>query len=1206
MKASKPSNFLLNKINVNPSVDRTKEATAEDFREIALLAQNHADLIDQLFGLKTKAKFLGFFTSQGLLETQYPEPEENDFAIITDPAGNPTDTIQYKSGSWVSKDIQDKIKYYPQKTDFPETGEGNVFYIATTPKKLHLWYNNQYNEVGKDGVNGASAYQVAVTNGFLGTEEEWLATLKGAVSNLPSYYKYVETDPKASGETISKVATAINAWDKTVLPLGRNIYFYTIRIVAVPSGGYSVTSGDNFSIVTESFRLKTPLIPDGNSEIFVGTGFTLTEKDLEPLFPVDSRTFAADSIDLGDIGSDQINTAADAYSSTINIQPFPLVYKAVQDDEEKLWLYKGENNLIGTGNPSTELSDFKAFPSDATMADSLITFIKVRLVDSDSQFDSLLKLTFGDNFKITQEADGSAKIEYSDTVDIADEQKHTTMAALYLDQPNQKKGEIHFVEDASGHPDIENGDAYFEYLGTTNADHPDYKQISKEEAAGGILDAPIDEAIYGRKNGEWVEITGSNRLSSATQRGEIKIPSNFDWTDIPSSYQNSKFIIQQFQDLGGASITLPDGVELDFQGGRLSNGTIDFNGGRISDTYEQIFGDDMTVTGVNCDFVRAEWFGATPNDDTFDNSVPILKAFDTILESEGCSKIKIGAGEFFIENPLIFLNPGSFFNLELEGGIMPYGNAGYGGVSVIKNTSQLPFSACIQGARGVNFKNIVFEGERETDYDIYDLISETTATLAPNSKRYAPMCGIVIDPFGTEVPPDGGYVGYEEYYSADAVLSSKIRIEKCTVKGYENGLAITPNSTGFQGDSITIDDVEINNAVNGIIVGQAQSRRISVINCDMKRLKYCFNTAEYGKQQGVMPEVVNLKIADGCAWMFNHAGNISFAHFVNVYAEALYGIGYSILNKYPIGIVNSTIKLSEYTDPTKKYVNPSILTATTVAMINTSVTVGGDSEPLVFNVDKLLVINGYLDSNIINIGSSFAVGVRNETKLDTIQYQDEDVTWQDANLQESSNRTVSYDVGTELYTFTPAGGSLGYTSDDFVFGKVQLDFEPYSGTGVDDIYTVLGKVESVDGGTGEVAFYSNLLPTDGVDFSQRIAWKLDQVPDESNRVYRELEIGEWDMDTDDTKAVTHGLSTDEFLTIRHMNVTIVDDLDNILTDFSSYSFRNSTSPAGITENKIQVNGTSFNLERLQDGMFDDTAYSGSGNRGWIRFSYIPD
>ena len=36
---------------------------------------------------------------------------------------------------------------------------------------------------GKDGRDGDSAYKIAVKNGFVGTEKEWLASLKGGGSN---------------------------------------------------------------------------------------------------------------------------------------------------------------------------------------------------------------------------------------------------------------------------------------------------------------------------------------------------------------------------------------------------------------------------------------------------------------------------------------------------------------------------------------------------------------------------------------------------------------------------------------------------------------------------------------------------------------------------------------------------------------------------------------------------------------------------------------------------------------------------------------------------------------------------------------------------------------------------------------------------------------------------------------------------------------
>ena len=48
-------------------------------------------------------------------------------------------------------------------------------------------------ENGKDGANGKSAYEIAVANGFTGTEKEWLKTLK-AVADLSEYVKRSEVE----------------------------------------------------------------------------------------------------------------------------------------------------------------------------------------------------------------------------------------------------------------------------------------------------------------------------------------------------------------------------------------------------------------------------------------------------------------------------------------------------------------------------------------------------------------------------------------------------------------------------------------------------------------------------------------------------------------------------------------------------------------------------------------------------------------------------------------------------------------------------------------------------------------------------------------------------------------------------------------------------------------------------------------------------
>lgn len=49
---------------------------------------------------------------------------------------------------------------------------------------------------GQAGADGLSAYQVAVANGFVGTEAQWLASLVGADGNDGrSVALFVQTDP---------------------------------------------------------------------------------------------------------------------------------------------------------------------------------------------------------------------------------------------------------------------------------------------------------------------------------------------------------------------------------------------------------------------------------------------------------------------------------------------------------------------------------------------------------------------------------------------------------------------------------------------------------------------------------------------------------------------------------------------------------------------------------------------------------------------------------------------------------------------------------------------------------------------------------------------------------------------------------------------------------------------------------------------------
>lgn len=66
---------------------------------------------------------------------------------------------------------------------------------------------------------------------------------------------------------------------------------------------------------------------------------------------------------------------------------------------------------------------------------------------------------------------------------------YTDMAALYAGQSNQIANGNYRVDDASAHPDVEAGRAWFDYKGTTAGDHTDYILKSEEESLN--LDAQL-------------------------------------------------------------------------------------------------------------------------------------------------------------------------------------------------------------------------------------------------------------------------------------------------------------------------------------------------------------------------------------------------------------------------------------------------------------------------------------------------------------------------------------------------------------------------------------------------------------------------------------------------------------------------------------------------------------------------------------------
>ena len=98
-----------------------------------------------------------------------------------------------------------------------------------------------------------------------------------------------------------------------------------------------------------------------------------------------------------------------------------------------------------------------------------------------------------------------------------------------------------------------------------------------------------------------------------------------------------------------------------------------------------------------------------------------------------------------------------------------------------------------------------------------------------------------------------------------------------------------------------------------------------------------------------------------------------------------------------------------------------------------------------------------------------------------------------------------------------------------------------------------------------------------------------------------IEIGDWDMDTDVSVIIVHGLATGIFRNVRRVEAMIRNDADSVFSPLDSYD-PIETDPVGGGVSGIS--SLAVILSRSDTGKYDDTDYdSTSFNRGWITIEY---
>lgn len=174
-----------------------------------------------------------------------------------------------------------------------------------------------------------------------------------------------------------------------------------------------------------------------------------------------------------------------------------------------------------------------------------------------------------------------------------------------------------------------------------------------------IIYSSNGNVLYSRisANSIWSEwVNADNTLTS-----KVKVP-----LDIFSFvYSDIVYKITNDIDLNGATLTLPSGCTLDFQGGSFSNGTIVGNGTKIIAGLTKIFGTDITLNGTwNCSDIYDSWF--TQSEDSF----ALLQNLCNLTSDNYYGTIYInGNHDVVIPDNALSIKPNSRTTIILEGSI---------------------------------------------------------------------------------------------------------------------------------------------------------------------------------------------------------------------------------------------------------------------------------------------------------------------------------------------------------------------------------------------------------------------------------------------------------------------------------------------------------------------------------------------------------
>jgi hypothetical protein len=158
------------------------------------------------------------------------------------------------------------------------------------------------------------------------------------------------------------------------------------------------------------------------------------------------------------------------------------------------------------------------------------------------------------------------------------------------------------------------------------------------------------------------------------------------------------------------------------------------------------------------------------------------------------------------------------------------------------------------------------------------------------ASQWSPACGIVIDPFGSAPPPDGGYPGMTRYYTSGEASSSNIIIENVEAQCFPAGIVVSPSTDTQLGDSITIRDCNLTYNTYPVTTCQSQNRAVHVQNCRIGGCYVAVSTDVFGNQEGSFPHCSGLNVTYA-KYLVSGSGGIGSGAIQDCAVESTFALG---------------------------------------------------------------------------------------------------------------------------------------------------------------------------------------------------------------------------------------------------------------------------------------------------------------------------